>query len=517
MRNFFILLLIVLLSFPLFLNAQVSYFEQNDRKSNYFIDKLKIDLPKSKRSIRNTERPYQFAIPFNANRSIHLGDEDKSVDGYFHYFLEIKAVDAYALNFTLEGLKGADVVAVFIQIPDEAIAGPYLHTGNSVDLSPFPNFFTDELTIEIISKQMLKENQVRLFRIGIVYDKGLLGHSEDCEVDINCDQGQDWQDVKRSVVRIVINNAYLCTGTILNNTLDDKRPFLLTANHCIDNPQSAANSVFSFNYDAPFCNALSMDYPSVTFNRIFGSELKATKYDAEGKLDFTLLELDDPVPEEYNAHFSGWSASSQEPAFVACVHHPGGDVKKISIDFDKLVVGNFSNEFDENSFWRVLKWDVGATEGGSSGSAIFNDLKQVVGSLTGGEASCDYPYNDYFVRFDLAFDKYSDSSQQLKYWLDPAGLNVRSWYGYPKDVVNDSLNVYLFPNPAHERIQVYSPTLMGKVKILIYDMNGVLIWEEIVDAENQMVFFNVPANTSGMHYVRLETQSEVIKKKIVIY
>ncbi|PLX24418.1 MAG: hypothetical protein C0599_02155 [Salinivirgaceae bacterium] len=349
-----------------------------------------------------------------------------------------------------------------------------------------------------------------------MYDKERLKSSE-CNVDVNCPRGEKWQDVKRSVVRIFFDNGYLCSGTILNNTLNNEIPYLLTANHCISTQESAANAIFGFNYEAPYCDAPSYEYPGVSSNRLVGATLKATKDDAEGKLDFTLLELNQTIPEQFNVHFAGWSASKKAPRSVAGIHHPGGDVKKIAIDYDGLIVGTFSNEYDKNSFWRVIEWDVGVTEGGSSGSALFNERKQVLGDLTGGEATCDYPFNDFYSRFDFAYDKYEDSSQQLKYWLDPAELDVKSWYGLPFDEIYDSLKVFVYPNPAHRRIQVYGPLLSGIIKIKLYDTNGLLVWDTELLATDRILFVDVPSNIIGLHYIRLESDNSVIKKKIVFY
>src|SRR5690606_3671231 len=53
----------------------------------------------------------------------------------------------------------------------------------------------------------------------------------------------------------------------------------------------------------------------------------------------------------------------------------------------------------------------------------------VVGTLTGGSATCRNPVNDYFSRFDLAWEYKNDTSQQLKYWLDPLNTNQKSLPG----------------------------------------------------------------------------------------
>lgn len=49
--------------------------------------------------------------------------------------------------------------------------------------------------------------------------------------------------------------------------------------------------------------------------------------------------------------------------------------------------------------------------------------------LTGGEATCKNPVNDYFSRFSLFWDYRADSTKQLKYWLDPVKSGVQALAG----------------------------------------------------------------------------------------
>ena len=82
------------------------------------------------------------------------------------------------------------------------------------------------------------------------------------------------------------------------------------------------------------------------------------------------------------------------------------------------------------AFWRIEQWDVGVTEGGSSGAPLFNENKHIVGNLTGGDAYCGYPYNDYFSKFHLDWDYYPQQERQLKYWLDSLGTGQTSLEGF---------------------------------------------------------------------------------------
>ena len=61
-----------------------------------------------------------------------------------------------------------------------------------------------------------------------------------CEVNINCEEGADWQEQKKGVIQMIqyIRNkegeggSYICTASLVNNTARDKKPYVLSAFHC---------------------------------------------------------------------------------------------------------------------------------------------------------------------------------------------------------------------------------------------------------------------------------------------
>ena len=60
-----------------------------------------------------------------------------------------------------------------------------------------------------------------------------------------------------------------------------------------------------------------------------GSELLATA----SNIDFALVELSVVPPQNYEPIYAGWDRSLPDLVKnVTCIHHPSGDVKKISID-----------------------------------------------------------------------------------------------------------------------------------------------------------------------------------------
>jgi hypothetical protein len=69
----------------------------------------------------------------------------------------------------------------------------------------------------------------------------------------------------------------------------------------------------------------------------------------------------------------------------------------------------------------VADWDLGTTEGGSSGSPLFDQDGYVVGELHGGDAACGNDRPDWYGRFSYAWDEGSTDDSRLSVWLDPLG------------------------------------------------------------------------------------------------
>jgi hypothetical protein len=132
--------------------------------------------------------------------------------------------------------------------------------------------------------------------------------------------------------------------------------------------------------------------------------------------DFTLLEMEQQPAVETNAYFNGWSRSSDPVPESWTIHHPKADVKKISYNADPLVIGS------DPELWRVTEWEEGTTELGSSGAPLFGPHGLIVGQLSRGVASCDYPsaYDEY-GRFDVDWSGQGSPASRLSDWLDPLG------------------------------------------------------------------------------------------------
>ena len=252
-----------------------------------------------------------------------------------------------------------------------------------------------------------------------------LGEAGLCNLDVYCPDALPFTAEKQAVVSLIVDGRELCTGTLLNNTRKDKTPYLLTAGHCIENTSDAQKTVFCFNYESPLCGNGESSMNGFNDQTLTGAILKARS----DSLDFALLQLETSPPAEFRPYFAGWNKSLTIPTSTVGIHHPKGDVKKICKDNNPPTIGNYNSSFISNSFWIIGKWEFGTTETGSSGCGLFNQNKSLVGTLTGGTATCTEPTNDLFAMFGKQWDFYKTSDKQLKAWLDPINSGVTELAG----------------------------------------------------------------------------------------
>ncbi len=409
----------------------------------YNLPEFDIDSFRNQIAIFSKKKKLQYAKVFDVDLNIKDLAESYRVNNGTLYLYSVRSTDAFSLFLGFDSFKVPPGARLFIYNTDYShVKGAMTHANNRPsEVLPVTPVQGEKVTIEYFEPDQASfKGKLKLGKIGHdvldifnVLSKGTagVGDSDTCHVNINCPEGEDWQEVKRAITKIVTGGGYLCSGALVNNTNYDRQPYLLTADHCIDDSAEAANSIFYFNYESPECDT---SYIELEDQSMSGAQLISAA--PESKLDFSLLKLESDVPSNYRPYFAGWSIDTTNVTNTTCIHHPMGDVKKITIDEDAPVIGSFGDTYEENTHWRILEWDVGTTEGGSSGSPLFNQNKQIIGNLTGGEASCEYNYNDYFAMFSYSWDLFGQEEYQMEYWLDPNNTGFDNLDGYkPYDTI----------------------------------------------------------------------------------
>lgn len=384
-------------------------------------------ITEDKASMARGEKRYRFAkkipvdiVPFNE------GVWEEVPNGGRVWRIGIRSFKAHSLYVVLRSFELSKGVTIFAYNSAKTEShGPFSYTYNNDNkLLVIPPVQGSEVIIELnVDAGVDNFGEFAIAEVWHDYrnirDNSRLKSYKagSCNLDINCEEGVSWQLEKRAVGKIIANGEY-CTGTLINNVAGKKIPYFITAYHCIEDANIASTALYYFDYERTACNGSVISSPKI----VYGSELKST---TPNQLDFTLVKLNRFPAITDGLYLAGWDARFNNPAGGVSIHHPSGDVKKISIANTSLYTANFGEGFNQDSHWLVSRWDVGTTEGGSSGGPFFDNQHHLVGTLSGGDANCKSPVNDYFTKFALAWDYYTDSARQLKCWLDPENTGVR--------------------------------------------------------------------------------------------
>ena len=304
-----------------------------------------------------------------------------------------------------------------------------------------------------------------------------------CMVDVMCSEGSDWHDEKDGVVKMVTSiggYSYLCSATLLNNTSEDFTPYIYTAFHCLEGNGHIASAIdlkkttFYFNYEATRCGAEEIKDGATLVGCTLLEGKSLSSYEG---LDQALLLISADFPPSLLPYFNGWDTGAKPSQNGVSIHHPKGSVKKISTYISPATSDTWpevSSAGGVNAHWvvRFTRTANGfsATEGGSSGSPLFNQNKLVVGSLTGGNSSCSNPsgtnYYGKFQRFWTYVAKY----------LDPVNSGVSSMEGIRKEEALTpprALNSELVDNATKVEL-TWQPLKDYPTNYIVY-RNGVII------------------------------------------
>lgn len=356
--------------------------------------------------------------------------------------LKLKSANALSINIIFGNFFIPEECYLHVYNSDKTtIVGAYTSKNNNINNTLGTDLIKgEEMIIEFFQPNTINTTP-RLFINTVVhgfedinswYAQQKVNESGACNMDAICADGIPWEKEIRSVARI-LNGGGLCSGSLVNNTAQDGTPYFLTANHC--SPQSMGSAVFRFNYDSPICGSQSSaNSQNATYNHtINGSSFKARNANS----DFGLIELNTIPPVNYNVYYAGWNNSGNIPSLTVGIHHPSGDVKKLAFDEDSPTSGTFGTS-QANGEWRILQWDRNTTtEGGSSGSGLWDENHLIVGQLHGGQANCSNSVNDYYGKFSVSWDGTS-STTRLKDWLDPQNSGTTTLNGWdPNAAQND--------------------------------------------------------------------------------
>lgn len=477
--------------------------------------------------------PTMQAVAFDAEAAA-IDDAHRDADGKLQLYARFVSIDAtLATSGTWTELTGGDrlwrlrVASIGAQATELFFEDTYLPAGAQVHVYDDAGehviggytsahvqedgtlstvmVFGEACTIEYFEPATVRgEGSLHLTRIAHAYRNVLRTKSDDCEVDVRCSEGDSWIDERNSVVRvrvIIPSGAGYCTGTLMNNTANDCKGYILTAFHCTAESITAnfGSYIFRFGYERTVCGMTA-----TPGNEMTGCVFRAGSHDGGDMFpggqfgsDYSLLELTSSIPASYSPYWAGWDINATGPVSGVCIHHPDSDVKKISTFTSQANSTSWSG-FTNGSHWQVTWVSTtnghGVTEPGSSGAPLFSPLKRVVGTLTGGLSCCvandcgDFtgPNGpDKFGKMGYHFmgGNPTPSAEELHWWLAPVNTEFQNGSADPCGAIGmDEVDVVLpevFPNPASDRVTVrLAGALLGADRLQVTDITGRVVYTE---------------------------------------
>ena len=440
-------------------------------------------------------------------------------DGTTMYRLTIDVKDAKAnLLYYNDFFIPQDGGELYIYTPDQRkVLGKYTHEthpthgafatemlpGTTAVLEYYPYFSSQEMPSILISSV----GHIFSSREAGLRDPGEDSAHDDCAFNVNAAEGAEWQDQKAGVAQITMVNGRhisVCSGNLLNNTNQDFKPYILSAAHCESATKNRKTSevdlarwIFTFHYEKPNSSNGAIAIFREQAKSMVGCDIRAF-LPIDGQSDGLLLELKQEVPESYRVYYNGWDRSDVLPNSGVGMHHPAGDAKKISVYNGGVGTRTWDDRYagdgcrgaeDAHIFFRFIK---GETEGGSSGSSLWNENKLVVGTLTGGGGRCTTGTN-YYGKLSYHWDKFTE---KMSTYLDPkwggAALSLQGTW-------REKNGVELRPLPSVTGLKIEKEGDNIKVS-----------WDAVPTtylASGWKVKYNIRRNNSTVEYKRTEATS----------
>lgn len=374
-------------------------------------------------------------------------------------------------------------------------------------------------------------NLIHGYRMGLVdsylVERGI-NESGECHYDVNCSIGSDFDTykdlLKKSIALLNLGNGFLCSATLINNAENDKTPYLLTANHCLENSDPSLWSVrFNWISPDPVCGTGELSSNPNTNYTMSGAQLRASNAHS----DFALVEMSNPIPSSWNVVFAGWDNSDTDPLFEVGIHHPNGDIMKICRDDSGAEKFNINNVetwlIGGGEYGTGNGWEIGATESGSSGSPLFNEKGKIIGQLFAGNASCDGTSGnneyDLYGRFAVSWNAGNSKHQRLKEWLDPKDTQItkvetlQNILNVPDFEITGELKI--FPNPTADLLNIQN-NRFPELTFEIYNLTGQKL--QTGNASNTLNTVSIGHLSEGIYLLRLidgETNDSMTKKIIL--
>lgn len=434
---------------------QVKGYELDISKSANMLEIAKEDILDEEDGI-----PPRFGIPKDVNYTLeNSGIWTTLENGDRLWQLPLQSQGALSINILYDKFWLPEGAKFFVYSQNgKQTIGAFTSANNKGTKDHLEGFateliFSDKVILEYYQPANVKENGIiSVSKVVHGYrniiqkkmEEAGFGQSLDCHNNIGCPEGQNWQREKKAVALIIVDGHRYCSGALLNTAENNYAPIFLTADHCLggwgnNGTKYDAETNSNLNHWSFYWNYESSNTVEPIGLTTVGAKILANDDDT----DFALLQLTEDPKQKYgvNPYYLGWDArensyGSQNTGVG--IHHPDGDVKKISFYNDISTNTNPIYWTDGgvspiNSHWGAIYYS-GTTEGGSSGSPLINSDHRVIGQLHGGDSGC--PSSSVLIRksygrLDKSWLGYNNpansAKRRLRDWLDRGNITNRVW------------------------------------------------------------------------------------------
>lgn len=363
----------------------------------------------SKLPLRGVERSID-------RRSRQQGEWVTLDDGRRAWRLAIQSDGASGIRLQFSDFKvGTGEVWLYSE-DHKQIFGPYTSESPDVNGVFWSNtVFADIVVVEYLPDRQRSDTPFSISKVLHIMPTQQAVAAGTCQLDVTC--YTDWSAVASGVGMYFFQKgggSYACTGSLVNNTNKDAKPYFLSANHCVADDATARTVNVFWNYQTPACNGKPPELSGLP--QTLGATYLASA--SMGGGDFSLMELA-PLP-DIDLVFYGWNGTAgalQVGDKTIGVHHPAADFKRVSFGVrDPDMTAQVGSELAPSGMYYQVRELAGRIEGGSSGSPLFTQGGVVVGTLTygpPGDACSISPFSAGYGRFSAALPS-------LSAYLDPA-------------------------------------------------------------------------------------------------
>lgn len=404
--------------------------------------------------------PYRYGkVVDTSYRPDQHGTWERLSSGNWLWRLRIRSEEAVSLSLGFTQFQLPDDASLFVYNDEKSVVhGPYAASDATNGEHWTPVVQGNEIIVELkVSGSRPPDTGLTIGKVVHGYRslsavRGPSSKSGACNIDVACDEADAWSDQVRSVGGYTLtrdSESLFCSGALVNNTAENKKPLFLTAEHCVSEPSTASSMVFYWNFQTSQCRSLGSDENGTfslsleNWNQTSTGGILRARYgnpdsrQISGWPDLTIVKVDDSIPPEYGLFLSGWNREDVSPTRGTTIHHPIGHGKRISFDEDPATTTAYLKSGGGDTHLRIGDWEHGTTESGSSGSPLFNPDRQIVGVLSGGFARCvsgtaeDNDEPDWYGRLEDGFNEGNYEGRLISDVLDPENTGTKALNGQP--------------------------------------------------------------------------------------